>query len=977
MKKSRTFYSILFFAVILLTHFNFTTSSIVSQNKYVYKSIDGDPLKARIYKLENGLTVYFSINKNEPRIYTQIAVKAGGKTDPGDATGLAHYLEHLMFKGTGKFGTLDFNTEKIYLDKITQLYETYRSTEDTIMRKNIYHVIDSISYVASGYAIPNEYDKITSLLGAKGTNAYTSEESTVYINDIPSNQLAKWIEVEFERFSNPILRLFHTELEVVYEEKNIGLDNDDEKIWDALMTGLFTKHTYGTQTVIGTIEHLKNPSIQKVYDYFNKYYVPNNMAIVMVGDFDMDETIKMLDNTFGTLPKKEDPVFVPPVEDEITSPIFKEVYGPESEYLYIGYRFKGYNDREAEIVTMLSKVLFNGKAGLFDINLNQKQKVLNSGCYFVDYKDYTILLLYAKPREGQTLDELKNILLEQIDLLKKGEFPDWLVSATINNMKLNQLSSYESNNSRAYYLTNSFILDIDWERYINRINRFASVTKEDIVSIANKMLKDNYVYAYKRKGDDKDVKKVVKPQITPVQVNTDVQSDFVKKISSETVNPIQPVFLDFEKDITRSNLKNNVQVFYRENTTNDIFDLYYVFEMGRNNNKKLELATRYLMYLGTSELSSEQIKQEFYKLACSYSVNAGNERIYITLRGLKNNFIPALKLLESLISDCKPDKEALDNYIKDVLKTMADNKLDKGIIFGGLQDYAKYGKFSPFTNILSEAEMKNIKPEELVNIIKDLFSYKHVVLYYGSDKIETVVSGLNQNHKLITDLKAYPEPVKYDELNLNEKQVFVANYKDMVQADLMLISKGNKYNKDIIPIVNLYNEYFGYGMSSIVFQQLREAKALAYSTYSNYATPPSNNESFYNYSYIGTQSDKIQEAIRGFLDLLENMPVIEINLINAKNNIMQRIQTSRIINANILFTFLNAQRYGIQYDIRKDIYEKVQKFSMPDVEQFQKMFVKNHNRTLVVLGDTTKMNMNVFKEYGKVKVLPLEEIFGY
>ena len=232
--------------------------------KYTYTTVDGDPYKARIYTLSNGLTVYLSVNKNEPRIQTLIAVRAGSKNDPHDATGLAHYLEHLLFKGTDKFGTLDFAKEKPLLDEISNRFEDYRKTTDPSTRKIKYHEIDSVSGLAAKYAIANEYDKMLGAIGAKGTNAFTWLEQTVYENDIPSNQVTKWLEIESERFRHPVLRLFHTELEAVYEEKNRNIDNDGEEQFETLMAELFKHHTYGTQTTIGTVEDLKNPSIKKI-----------------------------------------------------------------------------------------------------------------------------------------------------------------------------------------------------------------------------------------------------------------------------------------------------------------------------------------------------------------------------------------------------------------------------------------------------------------------------------------------------------------------------------------------------------------------------------------------------------------------------------------------------------------------------------------------------------------------------------------
>ena len=394
-----------FFATAFLLLFvSFSNTKAQPAKLYKYESVPSDPLNARIYKLDNGLTVYMTVYKNAPRIQTYIATRAGSKNDPKDATGLAHYLEHMLFKGTDKYGSKDYSKEKIALDKIEALYELYRKTKEDEKLVDIYHQIDSISGYASKFAIANEYDKMLSNIGAKGTNAYTWLEQTVYVNDIPSNQLDKWTTIEAERFRNPVLRLFHTELEAVYEEKNRGLDNDGSKAWEALLAGLFPNNNYGSQTTIGTIEHLKNPSLTEIKKYFNTYYVPNNMAICLSGDFDPEATIKMIDKKFGSWKSKPLPVYVPYVEKPITSPVVKEVIGPDAENVMIGYRFAGIGSRDADMIMMINKILSNGQAGLIDLNLNQQQKVLEANAFDLECKDYSAHIVSASPKEGQSLE---------------------------------------------------------------------------------------------------------------------------------------------------------------------------------------------------------------------------------------------------------------------------------------------------------------------------------------------------------------------------------------------------------------------------------------------------------------------------------------------------------------------------------------------------------------------------------------------
>lgn len=972
--------------LFLVLTFLFTFNSLivsqvktVTEGKYTYQIVENDPTKTRMYKLDNGLIVYLTVYKNEPRIQTSIPVKTGSKMDPHDATGLAHYLEHMLFKGTDQFGSKDYSKEKPLVDEIIDLYEKYRGTKDEKKRKQIYRQIDSVSGLAAKYAIANEYDKMMSIIGAKGTNAYTSVEQTVYINDIPSNQLEKWIKIEAERFRNPVMRLFHTELETVYEEKNMSLDDDNDKIWEELFLNLFPTHTYGTQTTIGTIEHLKNPSIKKVIDYYNTYYVPNNMAIVLSGDLDPEKTIELIDTYWGSKSYKNVPTFISPVEKPITKPIEKEVFGPESENLMLAYRFPGANTKENDLASMVDMILANSAVGLLDLNLNQNQKVLGSGSFVYTNKDYSSHILYGNPREGQKLEQVKKLLLEQVEKVKKGEFPDWLPNAIISELKLADIKSQESNRSRAGNLVDVFVKDIPWIDKVNKIDRLSKITKQDLMDFASKNYGNNYVVVYKRTGEVKNVQKVDKPVITPVDVNRQDKSDFLKHISEMQTEDIKPVFVDYKKDLVETKIKNDIPLLYKKNEENGLFTLSIAYQIGDFHNSKLSLAASYFSYLGTSKYSPSELKQEFYKLGCSYSISTADDETYITLSGLNENFDKAFALLESVIKDLQPEKEALKNLISDILKVRADNKLSKEIIlWDAMFSYGKYGVISPFTDILTEEKLKSIDPMDLINMLKEISSYKQKVLYYGPLSTEVITEKLNNEYNLPDGgFKETPQIIKYEELPTNENTVYVVNYPDMVQAEILMLSKKGNFDKDKIPYISLYNEYFGGGMSGIVFQELRESKALAYSTFSSFTSPQKRDKAHYNIAYIGTQSDKLPEAISNLFQLLNDMPASEITYSSAKENIIQKYNTERVTKSRILSSYLSAQKLGLDYDIRKDIYEKASTLTLEDIQKFQVDNVKDSKYTILVLGDKSKLDIETLRKYGEVKYLTLEEIFGY
>lgn len=937
-----------------------------------------DPFKARIYTLKNGLKVYMSVYKNAPRIQTYIAVKAGSKNDPSTATGLAHYLEHMVFKGTDKFGTKDFSKESVEITKIENLYETYRQTKDDGQRKKIYHQIDSISGVAAKYAIANEYDKMLAGIGGQGTNAFTSFDQTVYVNDIPSNQLENWLKIESERYRKPVLRLFHTELEAVYEEKNRGLDNDNSKLWEAVFEGLFKKHTYGTQTTIGTIDHLKNPSMKEIMKYFNANYVPNNMAICLSGDFDPDATIKLIEKNFGSMPSKPVAAYKFEKEEPITQKVVKEIIGPDAANLAMAWRFSGAGSKDADMITLINLLLSNGRAGLLDLNLNQEQKVLGSGSFAYVLKDYSTHILFAEPKEGQSLEEAEALLLGQLELLKKGEFPDWLMNAVITDMKFQKTKELENNQSRAMAFVDAFVNDTKWQFAVNSIDRLSKITKQEVIDFVKANYNaNNYVVAYKRIGEDKNIQKVEKPQITPVEVNRDDQSPFVKSILTAKAADIQPKFIDYDKDVMKTSMNGNIPVIYSQNTENQLFDLYYAFDMGTNNDKMLPIAIEYIPYLGTSKMTPAEVQQEFYKLGCSFNVFNSDDQTWVSLSGLNENFEKATRLFESLFADPKIDEETLKNLVSDILKKRSDAKQDKRTILQKmLVSYAKYGASNPATNILSEEDLNKLQPSQIANLVQSLLTYQHKILYYGPKMIGDVKEVLNHVHNLsASNLKPVPAEMNFTPQVFNNT-VYVVDY-DMKQAEIVILTEGDKYDAKNIPLINMYNEYFGGGMSSVVFQDLRESKALAYSCYSIYRGPKNPRNSFYNFSYIGSQADKLPEAMAGMMNLLNNVPKSEISFGAAKEAIIQNIKTERINKADILFDYLNAEKFGLKTDIRKDVFSKVATMTFEDVKKFQDEKIKNKPASILVLGKKDLLDIKTLEKYGTVKYLTLKDIFGY
>lgn len=943
-----------------------------------YESVPNDPMKTRIYTLDNGLKVYISVNKEKPRIQTYIAVRTGSRNDPAETTGLAHYLEHIMFKGTDKVGTSNYEAERPYLKQIEKLYEEYRHMTDPAKRKVWYHKIDSVSQIAAQYNIPNEYDKLMAAIGSQGTNAYTSNDVTCYVENIPSNEIESWAKVQGDRFQNMVIRGFHTELEAVYEEYNMGLTSDGRKLFTALMAKLFPNHPYGTQTTIGRGEHLKNPSITNIMNYYHRYYVPNNIAICMSGDLNPEQTVAIIEKYFGNW-KKSETLSAPQygAQPKFTAPVDTTVVGLEAEMLYLGWRADKGNSLQCDTLDIIGELLSNGSAGLYDLNLNRTMKVQSAGAGFSELTDYSMFIAMGIPKKGQTLQEVRDLLLAEIEKLKKGDFSDDLLPSVINNYKRSYYTSLDNNKFRAKAFVDAFINNVDWKQEVDRLNRISKMTKAEIVSFANRFFDNGYAAVYKVQGTDTTIQKVDKPKITPIPTNNDKHSAFLQEIVNHQVEPIKPVFVDFKKDLTKSTTKKGWPILYKQNTQDDLFTLYLEIPFGKESDLLPGYAKMYIDYLGTDKMTNAQIKQELYKLACDYDIGQTDDETYFKLTGLNENLPKALALINDVIDNAKVDKEAYAAAVDLLIKSQKDKKADQKSNFRALQDYGMYGAYNSTRNMLSEEQLKNMDPQKLLNSLKGLKNYKQTVLYYGPSSLKDIDNLLSKTFKTAKKFTPLPKEKRYTLQATPKNEILIAPYDAKNIYMVQFHNENKEWNPNDAAKIAVFNEYFGGGMNAIVFQEMREARALAYSASASYRTPSRLGDKEYFNTYIITQNDKMMDCVAQFNELLNNVPVRQANFDLAKQNLLKSLASARTTKFSILSAYMAAQKMGLDYSLSEKIYKDLPSVTLDDIINFEKTNMANKTFKYLILGDEKELDMKALEKIAPIKRVTTEEIFGY
>lgn len=653
----------------------------------------------------------------------------------------------------------------------------------------------------------------------------------------------------------------------------------------------------------------------------------------------------------------------------------KEVYGPTSESIYLAFRSEGKGSEQEVLLTLVDYMLANSQAGLIDLNLNQKQVVQNASSFTNFDNDYGFHLLYGSPKENQSLDEVKDLLLEQVEKIKKGEFEDWLLDAVVNDLRLSQIRQYEDASSTAYAYLDAFIGFQDWNSRLEMLDRMKEISKEDIVKFANEFYGNNYVEVHKLKGEDSSIVKVENPGITPIELNRDKESAFLKEFNKVGSPSLEPQYIDYKTAIKATETDNNIEVSYIKNPNNDIFNLNIIFDMGQDHDRMVSLAAGYLDYLGTDKYTPEELKQEFYKIGISYNIFSSNDKTYMSISGLKENLDAGLALLENLWNNAQPNQESYDKYVESILKQRQDGKTQKGNIFyNGMMNYAQYGEDSRLRNIYSEEELKAFKPAELVAKIKEMRAYKQRIFYYGND-VDAAVASLDKHHAVPETLMDYPEKMEYQNVDTGGNVYFV-DY-DMVQSEILLLSKGDEFDDKKMAAARLFNTYFGSGLSSIVFQEIRESKSLAYSAFASYSMASEEGEPDYTMAYVGTQANKLEQAVNAMMELMNDMPEAQEQFNQAKEATLKQIAAERITKSDIFWTYEGLKKRGITNDYREEMYQTIENMTFDDLKTFFNENIKGQDYNVAVMGNKKDLDFEALGKLGTVKELDIDYIFNY
>ena len=930
-------------------------------------------LKVKTTTLDNGLKVVMCEEHSAPKVFGAVYVHAGSKNDPLDATGMAHYFEHIMFKGTDKIGTINWEAEKVFLDSIDIMYDKLHETTDVEARAAIQKKINELSIASTEYAIPNEVDVILTKMGGTGLNAGTAYDQTMYFNAFPSNQIEKWMDVYVERFRNPVFRLFQSELETVYEEKNMYGDGPINAFQERMFKEVFGDHPYG-RPVIGLTEHLKNPQTSKMHEFFNTYYVANNMTLILVGDINIEEIEPIIAEKFGVWRSGEIPAQPKFTVPTFNGPTIKKVRMTPIKVGVLAWRGVKVSDPDYLPLSIACEIFSNGETGIMDKDMLDG-KIMMAMLLPLSLEDHGAnIIIYVPQIIGQSHEEAEDIIFESVNKLKNGEFSDDLFEAIRTKILKERVQSTEGIAALSSLFLELEERNMTYDDYLAETERIKNITKDEIIAIANQYFSNDYLSVRSKMGfPAKD--KVDKPNWKPIEAkNTDAKSDFAKMIEAEEVKEVTPQVIEFGKDVEITKANDCYTMYSTKNPYNDIFNLTISYNYGTLDNPDLERAISYWSLLGTDKMTFEEFNLELQKLGASISLNAYQSTNTVNIEGFEKDFDRIMALCEDVLYNPANDENKI-KIIADAEKMDEQTlKEDASEWAQALRQYALYGDKSYYLGKTPLKKWKKRTGDELLNEVKKAHYYSGDIYFSGNIDNQDVIKTLEKYNIVKNNVVKTTKKVKVEN-NFTDNQVFIAHNKKFRQSNIYMHVPSVTLNEKDQAVSQVFNKYFGTDMYSIVFQEIREFRSLGYTAYGYFTYDVLNRKPGYLFTFLGTQSDKTNEGIDALRGLITDMPE-RLEKFNASKDALIMSRASNYVGfRDIPESVCTWVEQGYDHDPRLGVTEIIRNTEYKDVYDFYKRNVADRPIIIMMSGNKKQIDVKALEKYGTVIELKYKEIF--
>ena len=945
---------------------------------YQSQAEDLNALKVKEYRLENGLTVWLNEDHSQPKVFGAVVVKAGAKDCPD--TGIAHYFEHMMFKGTDRIGTLDYESEKVLLDSIAMKYDELAMTEDTAARARLQKEINELSIRSSEYVIPNEFNRLINRFGGSGLNAATSYDATIYFNTFSPQYMVQWAEINSERLINPVFRLFQSELETVYEEKNMYGDFIGDQVMDTLMARYFGPHPYA-YPIIGSTKNLKNPRLTEMHKFFEDYYVASNMALILSGDFDAQQVMPILEKAFsrirsGNAPKQEK-VMLPPFNGRETMKVKFPI--PFIKAMGLGFRGVSANHEDQVALNIAVNLLNNANGTGYLDKLMVEHKLMGALAINESMNEAGILAVAIMPKLLiQSYSSAEKMVWDEINRVKNGDFSDEMFNSLKLEQKRQYASSLENIDSRATVMMNLFSQGKSWNDYLNEVARIESITKEDVVRVAQKYFSNNYLCVTKSTGKyPKD--NLPKPAFSPVVPrNADASSSYAKQLEKIPEQQVAPRIIDFEKDVKTSKLTPLVTLYTTPNPLNDIFTLNISYGIGALEQPELMQLTNYLQLLGTESLSFEQFRSRLQSIGSTLAFDVTSDAFVMKVTGFDNHIDETMELVGDFIRHAKADDKKLRQIVDDAKVSEKAFFKSGDNVASALLEQVKYGDQSRYLRKLSLSQIKKLKGKDLLAVYGKVRSVQCDLHYCGTLPVEKVIGTIRQHLPLERTTIASNSPYYRELKQYDRPTVFFIDMPDMAQSIVYGYVKGDPVDdKASRHASRLFSVYFGGDMSSLMFQEIREFRSFAYRTSGRYQLPNHAHKgtagSFT--AMLSTQSDKTLDALSVLDSLIREMPLKPERVEAVKQTLVNRINNDYPPFRNLSEKVASARMEGFDRDPAEEFLRDIATMDMQDISRFYREQISGRPVVYVIAGNRKHIDMKKLAEYGTIIKVKKKDIY--
>ena len=930
------------------------------------------------YTLPNGLQVMLAEEHSEPKVFGGILVHAGSKNEDPNITGVAHYFEHMMFKGTDRIGTIDWAAESLYLDSISAQYDKLHATSDDNERKAIQREINRLNIAATKYAIPNEVDAILSKIGSTGVNAGTSYDYTVYYNSFPSNQMENWMDIYVERFRYPVFRLFQSELEAVYEEKNMYEDSPIYAFQRQMFKECFGEHPY-SRDVIGLGEHLKNPQPSEMRRFFNTYYVANNMVLVLVGDFDINAIKPMIAQKFGGMRQGDVPAkktySLPSFDKQIVKEV-KLTPIPLGMIVFPGVP-AGHPD---EIPLQVLSSIISGGSGIMDRAASQGRIMMaNYSCGSLEDAGIN-LVMYAPNLLKQSHAEAEKVIWGCLDSIKNGYFSDELLEAIKTNALMERELQIEALDGLAALFQELGMQGKSFEQWEADNNRLQKLTREDIIAIAKKYFNPDHCTIVRSKMGFPSKDAVAKPDWEHLNAqNVGAQSEFAKEIYSRPVEPVKPESIIFGKDVRITPINSHFDLYSTPNPKNNIFSLSITYDYGTMDDPDLDRAASYFDLIGAKGMDHEDYILQLQRLGASFSVNVFNSSTTITIMGYDKNMDQILELVRAKFDSPSHDQRQITNIVDGVKAEAKTAKSDASTWFDALARYVRFGQQSEYLRHTPIKEwQKEATGEKLMQEFQGIFLHGGHVAYTGNLKDKQVIDQLLKHNFIPSNAKDMPIRDYKDQLP-SDNQVFYVHNKKFGQSTLQIYLPSIEVAESDKAVCEVFNEYYGAGgMNSLIFQEIREFRSLGYTTYGIFHSDPRHINGGRLMTYLGTQSDKTLDGLLALDSLMTTIPIRSDKFQIARDYMVLK-RNGSYTNFRSMPESVYGWRHvmGYKEDPRAAVTDKIPSVTETDMQKFIEKYISNRPKTYVISGNTKRFKVKELEKYGKVNKLKQSDIMKF